>query len=326
MLTNSIIVPVYNCEQYLRACIDSILQQEYKSYELILVDDGSTDHSGYICDDYASKFPMVRVYHIVNGGASRARNIGIEHACGQWLSFVDADDWVAPCYLETFANLTDKSDITFFPATQFFHDGNTKICKHKALKVNTREDVERSLCSLKYGNLGDIFGWTWDKFFKASIIKENNIRFVEGLVFREDEIFTMDYCRYISSLQILDIPLYYYRITSTGLTANGIRKTDYLQLADHLMKNQPYYSNEKLLSKDKQRIVDYYQEYAAVNSTFLRLPKAYRPLYDFVNAEPEIAKYASNQQLIKRMFHSYWYTCSLLFLDWLIESIQSRIK
>lgn len=92
MISVSIIVPVYNAEKYLRRCIDSILSQSFEHFELLLVDDGSTDSSGVICDEYATKDNRVRVFHKTNGGVSSARNLGIVKSCGEWVAFVDADD------------------------------------------------------------------------------------------------------------------------------------------------------------------------------------------------------------------------------------------
>ena len=91
----SIIVPVYKVEQYLARCIDSILAQTYKDWELLLIDDGSPDRSGFICDEYATKDPRIRVFHKENGGVSSARNIGIESSHGEWIYFLDSDDYVS---------------------------------------------------------------------------------------------------------------------------------------------------------------------------------------------------------------------------------------
>lgn len=99
--TVSVIVPVYRAEEYLNRCVDSILAQTFTDFEVILVDDGSPDHCGEICDDYARRDPRVRAFHKENGGVSSARNMGLNHAQGEWIAFVDADDWVLSHYLET---------------------------------------------------------------------------------------------------------------------------------------------------------------------------------------------------------------------------------
>ena len=98
----SVIVPVYNVEPYLRQCVDSILNQTFTDFELLLVDDGSTDRSGAICDEYASLDARVKVFHTTNRGVSAARNLGIDKASAEWITFVDSDDWVEKSYLANF--------------------------------------------------------------------------------------------------------------------------------------------------------------------------------------------------------------------------------
>lgn len=310
----SIIIPVYNTEQYLSKCIDSILAQSYSDFELLLIDDGSTDESGKICDQFAAWDSRISVFHVSNGGASRARNIGIEHAKGEWLSFVDSDDWVKTDYLQTFVLISEKKDITFFQTIQVHQDGNEIVRKHRAIKTSVRNQVEEILCSLKYGSLGDIMGWTFNKFFRMSIIKAHNIRFVEGLVFREDEIFTMDYCRYISSLEILEKTLYHYRIINTGLSAKGLQKNDRMHLAAHLMENLSYYSNSKLLENEKKRIADYYVKDMVEKTKEFSIYRSNRSLYNFVKRCPDVARYASNQRMIAIQKYCYLYPCFYLYI------------
>ena len=96
----SIIVPVYNTERFLNRCIDSVLAQTYSDWELLLVDDGSTDSSGSICDEYATQDSRIRVFHKENGGVSSARNLGLDYARGEWITFVDSDDYIAPDMIE----------------------------------------------------------------------------------------------------------------------------------------------------------------------------------------------------------------------------------
>ena len=104
----SIIVPVYNAEQYLRRCIDSILNQSFTDFELILIDDGSKDKSSDICDEYAAKDSRIKVYHKENGGVSSARNLGLDNANGEWIAFVDSDDFIKEDYLKHMAILISK--------------------------------------------------------------------------------------------------------------------------------------------------------------------------------------------------------------------------
>lgn len=101
----SVIVPVYNAEKYLQCCVDSILAQTFTDFELLLIDDGSRDRSGEICDEYARKDVRVKVFHKENGGASAARNLGLDHANGYYVAFVDSDDYLSAEYLHSFYNI-----------------------------------------------------------------------------------------------------------------------------------------------------------------------------------------------------------------------------
>src|SRR5690606_27273688 len=94
----SVIIPVYNAEKYLRECIDSVLAQTFDDFELLLINDGSTDGSGKICDEYAQKDARVKVFHKENGGVSSARNLGLDNAKGEWITFIDSDDWIGENY------------------------------------------------------------------------------------------------------------------------------------------------------------------------------------------------------------------------------------
>ena len=108
----SIIVPVFNVRNYLSDCIDSIISQSYSDFECILIDDGSTDGSGAICDEYAKKDSRIRVFHKENGGVSSARNIGLDNASGEWIYFVDSDDQILPGGLQTMVDwISDNVDI-----------------------------------------------------------------------------------------------------------------------------------------------------------------------------------------------------------------------
>ena len=104
----SVIIPVYNAEKYLYRCIDSVLAQTYQDFELLLIDDGSKDSSGAICDEYAAKDARVRVFHKENGGVSSARNVGLDHARGEWITFVDADDWISMDWLKEMMTHSDS--------------------------------------------------------------------------------------------------------------------------------------------------------------------------------------------------------------------------
>lgn len=322
----SIIVPVYNTEKYLKECIDSVLAQTYTDFELLLVDDGSTDKSGDICDEYAQKDSRIRVFHKKNGGASSARNVGLAKAKGEWICFVDSDDWVELHYLETLAQLKDKADVTFFTTKKTCESGDVNLLIPKACVLHGRLEVEEQLAHLKYGMPMDLFGWPHNKMFRASIIKENGVLFPEDVVFREDEIFMMTYSRYITSLEIIDTLLYNYRVVQDGLTAKGMKESDYIALSDHLLENLSFFQNETLLSRDKQRILDYRVEHVLRVFSFKNLFNVFRPFYEFVHSHKELKPYSNYRLMMRIVSFPYWLACVALFLERLSRWVWKRIN
>ena len=200
----SVIVPAYNVAKYLPACIRSILRQRYKDFELILVDDGSPDGSGEICDAFAKKDSRVRVIHQANGGVSRARNEGIRASRGEWICFIDADDIVSPSFLE------------------YFHmeDVNTSdlIIQGWRNLENGRLGEKYRLSTRRYTQLKDAlipslltFRGPVCKLFKKALLDEHRLRFPDGIAYAEDAVFYYEYLAHCSVIQTYDSCRYFYR-------------------------------------------------------------------------------------------------------------------
>lgn len=187
----SIIVPVYKAERTIARCIESVIAQEYQDWELILVDDGSPDRSGEICDEYARTDIRIRVVHKMNEGASMSRNCGIKEAKGEYVSFVDSDDFISPQYLSVFSQ---------DPLCDFEIQGFTHIYPHKDSIIQAPKDDGRyeiremfSLPSLWYLIKGPCC-----KLFRKSLLDEYCVRFPKEFSYGEDEIFVLDYLQHCS--------------------------------------------------------------------------------------------------------------------------------
>lgn len=175
----TIVTPVYNPGAYLRPCLDSILAQTYPDWQLVLVDDGSTDGSREICDRYAAD-PRIEVLHVPNGGAARARNIGMEVARGEWITFIDSDDIVTPSYLSDMIEAaTPQCDLVI---SGWEKDG--KATALRPLVVNKGEYI----ALFGPDNLGYILG----KLYRTSMLRDNGQRFDPGVSWSEDTLF---FCR-----------------------------------------------------------------------------------------------------------------------------------
>ena len=254
----SVIVPVYNVEKYLPRCIDSILAQTFTDFELLLIDDGSTDNSGKICDEYAKKDSRIWVFHKKNRGVSSARNMGIDKAKGEWICFVDSDDWLDINFLSTVLEDSQMADITFYGCKwQYINKSVTCYLPHDFFSADKNE-IEQYLYSLKYNpQKFEYLGYTWNKMFRASIIKENSIRFADKLKIREDEVFTLAYCRYIKSLRIKSRANYNYRVLLSGLTHSSKKPYEYVLLADCLIPVMKSYQSKDLLSVEYNSIFNH---------------------------------------------------------------------
>ena len=203
----SVIVPVYNAEKYLRRCIDSILAQTFTDFELLLIDDGSKDKSGEICDEYARKDNRVRVFHKENGGVSSARNLGLDNAQGEWICFCDADDWVDDNWLYNYSICLNYDIIV-----QGFYVHRDNETRHKKLSSITNLYFEKEKFFEYLMFLNDIknVGYVWCRLFNKTLIYENNIRFNEDFTLCEDLEFIFRYLIKSESSYIQNSACYHY--------------------------------------------------------------------------------------------------------------------
>ena len=226
MPTTSVIVPIYNVEPYLRRCVDSILAQTYTDFELILVDDGSPDNCGTICDEYAAVDNRVRVIHQANGGVSRARNAGLDTAVGKYIYFCDGDDYIEKELLSDAVRAMDGYDMVVFN-TVFIKD-DTEVNEYSILQKSDYHVNSNRWNEPKYRSwflAWDFFDWNnfgfsvWCRLFRKDIIDRYNLRFPEDVVITEDVCFI--FCYLLHTRSLLTIPgAYYYRVERSDSTVH----------------------------------------------------------------------------------------------------------
>lgn len=207
----SVIIPVYKVEQYIEECLDSLLNQTFIDFEIILIDDGSPDNSGIICDEYAKKDSRIRVVHKQNGGAGAARNTGIDAAHGEYIAFVDSDDFCNKNYLYNF--FTD-SQVNEDLVIQGFH----KYVREEQPGIDFKPaiyDRNNLVGGILDNNLLS-FGAPYCKLFRYDIIEKNNIRFSTKYSFGEDTYFFFSYLTHIRSIRMVNSKGYYYRCDHEG--------------------------------------------------------------------------------------------------------------
>ena len=225
----SIIVPVYNASKTLRRCVDSVLKQEYADFELLLVDDGSRDDSGAICDEYARKDPRVRVIHKANAGVSAARNDALDQARGEYLQFLDSDDWLSPDATRLLVRTAQETQCDLVIA-DFYRVSGERV-SHKG-EIDEEGVMSReTFAAYMMENPADYYyGVLWNKLYRTALIRDNGVLCREELNWSEDFLFNLEYIRYAHRFCAVDTPVYYYvknekSITHTQIDLVGVVKT-----------------------------------------------------------------------------------------------------
>lgn len=225
----SVIIPVYNVEPYLRFCLDSVLNQTFADWEAICVNDGSTDGSGDILEEYASKDNRFRVIAQPNGGLSAARNRGMEAARGEYILFVDSDDWLEVNALQVIAQNLDGEDMLCFSGRRFFEeDGAFHLAdqlEEKSYESGMAYYNENALLHRDFAFVCVVL-----RTYKHSFLVENRLRFKEG-IFHEDNFFTPIVCYYARNVRQIADCLYDYRVRANSITDGNLSK----RLKDMLM-------------------------------------------------------------------------------------------
>lgn len=241
----SIIVPVYNVEKYLTRCIDSILNQSYRNIEIILVDDGSPDNCGAICDKYAKKDARIKVIHKKNGGLSSARNAGIEISTGDYIGFIDSDDWIAEDMYEHLLRLIKdtKSDVACCRWRDVYDEIAIKS-DTDSTRFNIYEEDEILYNFFK----GEFKSATCPRLYKRSLLKK--IRFYEGRV-NEDYLFSYEIFSSCKRVVQSEAPKYMYYVNNISITRNGLREKDldYIFVCNEVLNMVKRSSNYKKFEK-----------------------------------------------------------------------------
>lgn len=262
----SVIVPVYKVERYLPKCIESILQQTYQELEIILVDDGSPDHSGHICDEYAKKDPRIQVIHKKNGGVADARNVGIEQATGELIALVDSDDYIAPDMYEKLVlrMQEDGSDMAICNFLCVEPDGTEILSLNHSLPISdgvfTRDELFRKLAD---GQKTHYYATTWNKLYKRELFFD--ARYPTDKYY-EDEFIAHHVIKNCNSISCVSDALYYY-VQHPGSFMHGkatIKKLDssgaLLDRVNLLCKEELFYEAACVNQSAMTFIVEYYHE------------------------------------------------------------------
>lgn len=195
----SVIVPIYNVENYLQRCVDSILSQSFIDFELLLINDGSPDNSGKICDEYAEKDNRVRVFHKPNGGVSSARNLGLDNARGEWVTFIDSDDYVEVDYLKELIDAQQKNQVDYVVTLNGRDSQETglEVCRDEYNLLFSRYQIDRN-------------GYVIGKLYKVAIINTLRLRFNVNIHLGEDAMFALRYLLQTRNVVLIHSKKYFY--------------------------------------------------------------------------------------------------------------------
>lgn len=257
----SIIIPIYNTAPYLPECIDSILSQSFKDIELLLINDGSTDGGGTLCDEYARKDCRIRVFHKENGGVSSARNLGLDNASGEWVYFVDSDDQVLPGGLQTMVDcVSDDVDIVLGGYKRYNESGD--VIYEIDDRVVCLMDKHESLSTLyeRHGKYYDYLTYGCIRLLRNRIIQQQHIRFDTDITNKEDTLFLTQFiCRSNGRTRFTTTPVYRYNIRKDSAMGKWTCGFDYgfIDSLDALVKMKreieafyPAYSQIVFIAKE----------------------------------------------------------------------------
>ena len=268
-------MPIYMVEGYLPKCIESILKQTYSTFELLLIDDGSPDRCGQICDEYALQDARIKVFHKENGGVSEARNYGLDNAKGNYVAFVDSDDLFESDMLETLYNLlnTYNVDMSACGLQKEDEDGNI-LLQIRENDIEVRDQIKTVITLFKGDKHYRCLAWPVGKLYKREIIEKKHIRFVKDIHYGEDRLFNFEYMKHCSVTVFSSLPKYHYLIRkNSAMNAfnhhayNDKYKTfipAFEEMFQYSCKNYPFCIQQAAASNYALDVVDFYFKFRNV--------------------------------------------------------------
>ncbi len=288
----SVIIPIYEVEEYLKKCVDSVLAQTYKNLEIILVDDGSPDNCPAICDEYAKKDSRIKVIHKENGGVSDARNAGLAIAKGEWLSFIDSDDWIADEYIERMFSNIQEADMVICGLT-FFYEKDGSFKTHKV--------TDNDLLGLVYNSF---FGYACNKMYRAKFIKE--LKFDKECI-REDLVYNLSLFSRNQKFDFktVDYEGYYYRQRKTSILHDE-KPYNIIQACNFLSQVNKHIDLIEMDDSEKSKIYNKII-YTAVTDAVVRLKFKFSSIRQDINYIKQLFSAIPDDKLKKQYADNKFY-------------------
>ena len=269
--TVSIIVPVYNAESTLPRCVDSILTQQYTDFELLLVDDGSTDSSGSLCDGYAAQDARVRAFHQENAGVSSARNLALGRARGTYLQFLDSDDWITADATRSLvrAAVEHRCDLVI---ADFYRVVGERLSRKGDIDEDTVLTREGYAAHMMENPADFYYGVLWNKLYRREIVERHRLRMDPEISWCEDFLFNLEYIRHVRLVAAVPKPLYYYHKRPGSLITSQATLRKVIQMKrDTFDYYKNLYQDLDLYDEQKARVYRYLIS-TATDGTTITLP------------------------------------------------------
>lgn len=281
----SVIVPVYNCIHTLEKCIRAICAQTVEDWEILLIDDGSTDGSERICDRFAAEDPRIHVFHKPNGGVSSARNLGLDRANGDYVMFCDSDDYAEPEWCSKLVAAAEHHRDSFPICNYFRHSSSGKSINY-AKQCNTLDETiapEDLFCLYHL----ELLGTPWNKIYRQDILSKNHIRFRPDLSLGEDLVFNLDYIKFLTDgFTYINEPLYHY-VLGTGQTLSTKYYPNLLGIY-HIIFSELKSALTRIPDTFTRWSQDYYRSY------FFAFDRVFRNTFSPSNPMPKKEKWRYN--------------------------------
>ena len=254
----SVIVPVYNAQLHLRKCLDSICGQTYPRLQIILINDGSADDSLSICEEYRQKDSRVEIISGENHGVSHSRNLGLEAARGEYIQFVDSDDYLTSDSTRLLVERAEETSCDMVIAPYYRVIGQ-KAKIYNLLKGMGQMEKDKLLYELARRPGSYFWGVVWNKFYRGDIIAKHSVRFCEDVALSEDFIFNLDYIRHAQGFSTIPTPIYYYIKTKGSLSTHYLSPMDFMKLKQKIFVNyEDLFKHQADYEKYKLRLYKYY--------------------------------------------------------------------
>ena len=299
-MTFSVIIPVYNVEKYLKRCLDSIINQGFTDYELLLIDDGSSDNSGLICDKYSLKYPFINVIHQKNGGISKARNRGIESAKGNYLIFIDSDDYIAQKSLEQIANELKTSHLPDLLITQIHKFNDNCITSYSDLNLfkNSSSTANKEEVINKLFNYSETIWPAWRYIVKRTFVEKHHMRFPESYL-HEDMDWTTKIFLLAETVKITNLSCYFHRLNNKTSITNNRNLQNSLDIITLIALNIQFISENSYHSKSKNAIIK------RLTKSFFTAIKDYEQLKKIDKEKIKKLIYQNKKNFKKNMHNRY---------------------